>query len=58
MPPDPKVVNVETLVEAARQRLNLALNRESWLQRQEHTIAADELLAEVQKVLRIGPSPA
>lgn len=58
MAQDPESLKVESLVEAARQRLNLALNRESWLARQQHTIAADELLAEVQKVLRIGASPA
>lgn len=59
MAPNPEVVKVQQLVEAARQRLTLALNRpDSWLQRQENTIAADKLLAEAQKVLRIGGFPA
>jgi hypothetical protein len=56
MMPEPEVLKVQALVEAARQRLNLALNRDSWLQRQEHTVAADELLAEAQQVLRTRPA--
>jgi len=48
------VQKVEDLVEAARQRLNMALNRESWLARQQHTVAADELLEQAQKLLRTG----
>lgn len=53
---DPELQRVQGLVEAARQRLLLALGRQSWLQRQEHTVAADAILAELQKVLRTRPA--
>lgn len=52
MAPNPEVLKVQALVEAARQRLMLALTRESPMRRQEHTVAADELLAQAQQVLR------
>ncbi len=51
-PEQPTAQKVEGLVEAARQRLTLALTRETWLRRSEYVERADELLAEVQRLLR------
>ena len=47
-----EVKKLAGLVEAARQRLLLARSRETFLKAREQTEAADELLAEAQKVLR------
>ncbi len=53
--PDPEVLKVEALVEAARQRLVLAADPEaSFFRVREHAAAADELLAKAVQVLRIG----
>jgi hypothetical protein len=55
--PDQDVQKVENLLEAARQRLTLALaplsnGARDWYRRQEHTAAADELLARAQRMLK------
>jgi hypothetical protein len=59
MMPIPDIQKIEGLVEAARQRLALAHDQqaESWrkqsvLRARENTLAADELLAQAQQVLR------
>lgn len=49
---DQEVLKAQHLAEAARQRLNIALTRESPMVRQDHMLEADALLAQLQKVLR------
>lgn len=53
MMPEPEVLKVQQLLEAARQRLILACDpKASFFRVREHTQAADEILAQAVQVLR------
>lgn len=49
---DTEITKLRGILEATRQRLMLALSRESPIRRQEHVRAADELLDQAERMLR------